>query len=138
MPQPQGLASSVEGGFLSRPPGDEIEDSCQIDVDCVSVPPRLALLPGVSDPQQVLAQGFIGIGYIVPHRRFQQGRGEPEIRMHSCKICHSQKSLLWVYFIPWSPEAMANQLDRREHRVLRRPTCLKTADSLSTRFFPLY
>src|ERR1700730_12197491 len=39
---------------------------------------------------------------------------------------------------PWSPEAMANRLNRREHRAPHRPTCSRTAGWLSTRASPAY
>src|ERR1700730_9081883 len=47
VPQPQRLASSFDSPIFRSPPGHEIEDSGQIDIDCVPLPASLALVPGV-------------------------------------------------------------------------------------------
>jgi hypothetical protein len=56
MPQSQGFVGSVVGAFLSRPPRDKIENAAQIAIDCIPLSARLALLPRISNPQQILSQ----------------------------------------------------------------------------------
>lgn len=55
-PELQGLVSSFEGALFDRPPRNEIENRTQIPVDRIPIPAGLALLPSVSNPQQVLPQ----------------------------------------------------------------------------------
>jgi hypothetical protein len=67
--------SSFAGAFLSRPPADEIEDSCQINIDSISAPAPLfvtdfagsiysARLDGLGERNFLYAQGNLtGIAY---------------------------------------------------------------------------
>ena len=53
---------SFDGAIFSRPPGNEIENGGQIDVNGVPIPAGLALLPRISHPQQILLQRLLCIG----------------------------------------------------------------------------
>src|SRR5262245_35912136 len=58
--------------------------------------------------------------------------------MHSFKICHFQKTLVRARNRPSSPETIANEVNRREHAVLHRPTCSRIVGWLSRRPYPVY
>ena len=73
IPQSQGFVGSVEGAFLSRPPRDKIENAAQIAIDCIPLSARLALLPRISNPQQILSQCLARIRYILLRRCFRSG-----------------------------------------------------------------